>query len=350
MKWTGRRRSSYRQQRKEQEDENMKQVLHKLAVGKANLTKDEARLAMETIMGGKEPAQAAAFLTALRMKGPTPEEIAAMALVMREKAVSIRPDRQPLVDTCGTGGDGKGTFNISTAAAIIAASCGVAIAKHGNRAMSGKSGSADVISELGIRMLQPPEVSSCIEKTGFGFMFAQLFHPAMKEVAPVRAALGFPTIFNLLGPLANPACAEAHVMGVFDEKLLDVMVQVHSDLGTKRLLVVHSAGMDEIGLGLTFARELRDGTQSRQQIYSAQLGLADGTVPKAESAQESAAIILGVLRGEEGPARSVCLLNAAAAVYVGGMADSIRDGLETARRAVDSGAAMGKLEEIRAFQ
>jgi anthranilate phosphoribosyltransferase len=328
----------------------MRGLLQKITERKG-LAPAEARSAMDRIMGGSStPAQTAAFLVALKMKGETREEVAAFAEAMRAKAVNIRPSREPLVDTCGTGGDSSGTFNISTAAAIIAAGSGVAVAKHGNRAVSGKSGSADVLEELGVGMHKPDDVRRCIDEAGIGFMFAPFFHPAMKNVAEVRRELGIRTVFNILGPLTNPAGAGAQVLGVYDPELTGTMADVLMRLGAKRALVVHSEGMDEIGLGTTKISELRDGRVETRIIDASEFGIDRADVPRADSKEESARIILDVLRAKLGPARDIAALNAAAAIYVGGIAESIADGLARACRAIDSTAAFGKLEELRNFR
>lgn len=327
----------------------MKEILHKL-MKKESLTAQEAETAMDSIMEGRyTPAQIAAFLVALKMKGESREEIAALAKAMREHAVMIRPDAGPLVDTCGTGGDSSNTFNISTTAAFIAAGSGVAIAKHGNRAVSGRCGSADVLEELGAKMLQPDGVCRCIERTGIGFMFAPFFHPAMKNVAGVRKELGIRTVFNILGPLTNPANAKSQVMGVFDPGLTEIMADVLLSLGTERALVVHSEGMDEIGLGKTRVSELRDGKVRTYELDASEFGFTRQKVPTAASKEDGAAIMLSVLKGAEGPALDIALLNAAAAIYVSGKAKSIGEGLKLARVSVESGAAMAKLDALKAF-
>jgi anthranilate phosphoribosyltransferase len=315
-----------------------------------NLTPQEAGDAMKMLMSKEaDPVKKAAFLVALQMKGPTREEIAALAGAMRSHAKIIHPLREPLVDTCGTGGDSSNTFNISTAAAFIAAGAGVTIAKHGNRSVSSACGSADVLETLGVGMLQPEAVERCIDQIGIGFMFAPYFHPAMKNVAEVRKLLETRTIFNILGPLANPAGASAQVLGVFDPNLREVMANVLLDLGTERALVVHSNGMDEIGLGCTIISELRDGMVTTREIDAVGFGIAGGAVPKVASKEESASVIWSVLNGDRGPARDISMLNAAAAIYVAGAADSITDGLRLARDSIDSGAAMAKLEALREF-
>ena len=329
-------------------------LIGKLTEGK-NLSTEEAQSAMEGMISGTfTPAQSAALHVALKMKVETNEEITAFAKIMRKHAVAIHPkakntDDMGLVDTCGTGGDASFTFNISTAAALIAASAGVKIAKHGNRSISGKSGSADVIEALGIKILQPQQVEKCINECGFGFMFAPYFHPAMKNIMPVRKELGIRTVFNVLGPLTNPAGAQAQLLGVFNVALAPKLAEVLQMLGTKHALVVHSEGMDEIGLGKTNVCELKDGSISTYVIDASEFGMKKRTVPTAQSKEESAAIVLEVLAGKPGAALDVSLLNAAAAIYVSGKAETIKQGLEIAREAVKSGAANKKLEQLRAF-
>lgn len=326
-----------------------KLVLQKL-MRRENLTPDEARSAMDGIMDGKStPVQTTAFLVALEMKGKTEQEIAALAGAMRSHAKTIRPVREPLVDTCGTGGDSSGTFNISTTAALIAAGSGVVIAKHGNRAVSSKSGSADVLEQLGVAMLQPDEVRRCIDEIGIGFMFAPYFHPAMKNVAEVRRELGVRTVFNILGPLTNPAGAHAQVLGVFDPDLTETMAGVLMELGTKRALVVHSEGMDEIGFGFTKMSEVLDGRVKTRYVNAADYGFDMQEVPTAGSKEESSQITLDVLHGKPGPARDISLLNAAAAIYVSGIAETITEGLDLACKSIDRGAAIDKLDAMRRF-
>ncbi|VVB98396.1 Anthranilate phosphoribosyltransferase [uncultured archaeon] len=318
--------------------------------GKKDLTTQEAEELMDKMMSGQlTGAQAAALLVALKMKGESEDEITAFARVMRRNAVRISPRAQALVDTCGTGGDSSLTFNISTAAAFIAAGAGIPVAKHGNRSVSGKSGSADVLEQLGVRLLQPPEVEKCIDRIGIGFMFAPYFHPAMKNVAQVRKELGIRTVFNILGPLTNPAGASAQLIGVFDPSFTGTFARVLSSLGTNHALIVHSEGMDEIGLGKTTVAELKGGKTSAYELDAGELGFSKSEVPKADSARESSKIILGVLGGEKGPALDVSLLNAAAAIYVGGKTKTIEKGIELARDSVDSGKAGEKLEQLAGF-
>ncbi|VVC03906.1 Anthranilate phosphoribosyltransferase [Candidatus Bilamarchaeum dharawalense] len=326
-------------------------LLQKL-IEKNNLTKEEAMAMMSQIMNGScSTGQMAALLVALKMKGETREEIAAFAEVMRENARRIMPkvDRQRLVDTCGTGGDSSNTFNISTTAAFIAAGAEVKIAKHGNRSVSSSCGSADVLEQLGVKMLEPPNVETCIEKIGIGFMFAPYFHPAMKHVAPVRKELGVRTVFNILGPLTNPAGAQAQILGVFDPLLIPTMADALAKLSTKRALVVHSDGMDEIGLGRTKIAELKNGSVEEYELDGSEFGFKQTEIPKASSKEESARILLDVLHGKNDAAKDVATLNAAGAIYVGGMANSIEQGIGKASDSIDSGNALAKLEQMIKF-
>ncbi len=325
------------------------ELLQKLAAGK-NLSAGEAEAAMEGVISGSfTPAQAAGLLIALKMKGETLEEISEFAKVMRKHAVKIKPNAEMLVDTCGTGGDSLRTFNISTCAAIIASAAGASVAKHGNRSVSSSCGSADVLEQLGVKMLQPAEVEKCIESTGFGFMFAPFFHPAMKNVGSVRTELGVRTVFNILGPLTNPAGAQAQLLGVYDFSLAEKMAGVMKTLGTRHALVVNSEGMDEIGLGATKICELKSGNVEVHEISGKEFGFALREIPRVQAKEESAEIIRQVLSGKEGAARDVALLNAGAAVYAAGKAGSIAGGVKLAEKAVDSGKAESKLGQVVAF-
>lgn len=325
------------------------ELLKKIASGQ-NLTGTEAEAVMEGMISGSfTSSQTAALLVSLKMKGETDGEIVSFARVMRKRAVKISPKAGRLVDTCGTGGDSSHTFNISTCAGIIAAGAGVRIAKHGNRSVSSKSGSADVLEALGVRLLEPAAVEKCIGKIGFGFMFAPYFHPAMKNVAGVRKELGVRTVFNILGPLTNPAEAHAQLLGVFDGATAAKLARVLALLGTEHSLVVHSEGMDEIGLGATNIYEVKRAEVMNYTLEASKFGFERRGIPKASSVQESADILLGVLGGKKGAARDVALLNAAAAIYVGGKADSLENGIGRAEEAIDSGKAMEKLEKLRQF-
>jgi len=327
----------------------MAKILLKL-VGKKDLTEKEAESAMKIIMNGRcSEKEMEMFLLALKNKGESIGEIAAFAKVMREKSVHITPNANNLVDTCGTGGDLSGTFNISTTAAFIAAGAGVRIAKHGNRSVSSICGSADVLEQLGARMLEPEKVQECIDQVGIGFMFAPYFHPTMKNVAAVRKKLGVRTVFNILGPLTNPAGAEAQVLGVFNAMLTETIAQVLNQLGTRHALVVHSEGMDEIGLGKTKISELRHGQVETYEMNAEDFGLAKKDVSKPLTKKESAQVILEVLHGSAGSTRDIAALNAAAAIYVSGKTKNIENGLGLAFDAIDSYKAMEKLEKFVKF-
>ena len=318
-----------------------------------SLTTNDATTVMTTIMEGEAtPAQIAALLTALRMKGETVEEIAGFARVMRAKAVRIAPHCSTLVDTCGTGGDRLKTFNISTAAAFVVAGAGVAVAKHGNRSVTSKSGSADVLEALEINLMVPPAVvESCIERIGVGFLFAQHFHPAMRYAGPVRREIAIRTVFNVLGPLTNPAGADCQVMGVYDPELTDVLARVLGVLGSRRAFVVHGMiGLDEWSTaGLTRVSELKDGQVTTRDYPIAELGLAEAEPdtllggPPAENAE----IIIRLFRGEGGPKRDIVMVNAAAALVAAGAAADLRDGLQQAAVSLDSRTALAKLEALR---
>jgi len=320
-----------------------------------NLTRSEAREVMGEIMRGEAtPAQIAGFLVALRAKGETAEEIAGSAEAMREHVVPVRPSREDLVDTAGTGGDGAHTLNISTAAALVAAAAGAAVAKHGNRAVSSSSGSADVLEALGFELELPPErIASSIDELGFGFMFAPTHHPAMKHAAPVRRELATRTVFNVLGPLTNPAGARAQVVGVYAPGLVRTIAEVLAQLGARRAFVVHGAGgIDELSpAGPNLVAEVVDGGVSQREIDPLDLG-----VPRCEpealrggSPEDNAGIIRRVLAGADGGARDAVLLNAAGAIAAAGHAADLRDGLELARAAVDSGAAAERVEQLVAY-
>jgi anthranilate phosphoribosyltransferase len=319
-----------------------------------SLSKEEAQQVTEEIMTGQAtPAQIAAFLTALRVRGETVDEIVGMAMVMRAKATRV-PISVPVVDTCGTGGDASGTFNISTAAALVAAGAGVKVAKHGNRAMSSQCGSADVLEALGVKIeLTPEQVATCIREVGFGFLFAPAFHPAMKFAAGPRREIGIRTIFNILGPLTNPAGARNQLLGVADASLLAKLASALSQLGSQHSWVVHGQdGVDELSLcAPTTIYEQRGG-----DIRSITITPEDAGLPRAKpqdlkggSAQENAAILRRLLRGEQGPHRDVVLLNAGAVLVVAGKAATLREGVEQARQAVDSGAASKALDALLAL-
>jgi anthranilate phosphoribosyltransferase len=319
-----------------------------------SLTMDQAAAVMEEIMSGEAtPAQFGAFVTGLRLKGETVHEIAGMARVMREKAIPVTV-AGPLVDTCGTGGDASETFNISTTAAFVVAAAGLKVAKHGNRGMSSGCGSADVLDALGVKIdLGPEGVEQCLEEVGIGFMFAPIFHPAMKFAAPPRREIGIRTVFNILGPLTNPAGAQAQLVGVADESLAMTMAEVLSLLGSNHALVVHGTdGLDEITLGApTVVCELSEHEITRYVIDPEEFGFTrvSMTSLKGGPPHESAAIIRRVLRGETGPQRDVVILNAAAALVAGDKTEHLEQGLRLAAQAIDSGKALQVLDELIAL-
>ena len=314
-----------------------------------SLSMEAAAQVMNEIMSGEAtPAQFGAFVTALRLKGETVDEIAGMAQVMREHSLHVEVDGN-LVDTCGTGGDGSGTFNISTAAAFVAAGAGAKVAKHGNRAMSGSSGSADVLEALGAKIdLSPESVTRCINETGFGFMFAQGFHPSMRFAAGPRREIGIRTVFNILGPLTNPAGAGAQVIGVADASMASKMAQVLGMLGSRRAFVVHgNDGLDEISIaGSTRIWELEDGEVIGYEIEPEDAGVSTAPLSEiqASDSEESARILRAVLEGESGAARDIVVLNASAALLAGGLVDSLEEGVQAAAASVDSGKALQSLE------
>ena len=314
---------------------------------------DEMLSLMRRIMSGEvSPVMIAALTVGLRVKKETIGEIAAAAQVMREFATKVDAgDRATLLDIVGTGGDASHTFNISTASMFVAAAAGARIAKHGNRSVSSKSGSADVLEALGVNiMLTPPQVAESIAETGVGFMFAPAHHGAMKYAAPVRKELGVRTIFNILGPLTNPAGAENQLIGVFHPDLVGIHVRVLQRLGGRRALVVYGKdGMDEVSLGAaTMVGELRNGEVSEYEIHPEDFGLhmKSNRGLKVADALESKEMVLEALRGVEGTPREIVVLNAGTALYAAGIADSIPNGIERARAAIASGGAMRKLEEF----
>jgi len=321
-------------------------------VERQDLTEAEAHGALGTIMDGQAtPAQIAAFITALRMKGERVEEIAGFARAMRERAQRIRPRVEDLVDVVGTGGDRVSTFNISTTTAFVVAGAGVYVAKHGNRAVSRKSGAADVLEALGVNIQVGPDVvTGCIEDIGIGFLFAPLYHAAMKHAVGPRREIGIRTVFNILGPLTNPAGARHLLVGTYDPNLTEVMAEVLSELGARRAMVVHGDGMDELTtLGPTKVSEVSNGTVRTYTLDPASLGVTspDPAALAGGTPEENARITEAVLRGEDGPARDIILLNAAAALQVAGLVGDLRAGMALAERAVDTGAAYERLEGLR---
>jgi anthranilate phosphoribosyltransferase len=332
----------------------IKEALAKVVSG-ADLTMVEAKEVMKEIMRGEAtPAQIGAFLIALRMKGETAYEIAGCAQAMREGAVEVKPGRDVLADTCGTGGDGSGTFNISTTAAFVAAGAGLAVAKHGNRSVSSRCGSADLLQALGVSLdISAQQVARCIDEIGIGFLFAPMLHPAMKHALGPRREIGLRTIFNILGPLSNPARARRQLLGVYDARLTEVMAEVLRTLGSEHAFVVHGAdGLDELSVtGPNKVSHLLDARIETYSLDPAKLGLprarlsdlAGGTV------EENAATTKDVLQGQRGPKRDVVLLNAAAVLIAGGKATGFDDGLALAAEAIDSGSASDKLQRLVDF-
>lgn len=318
---------------------------------------DEMLSLMRQIMTGEvSPVLIAALITGLRVKKETIGEIAAAATVMREFATRVPvTETFRLVDTCGTGGDAAHTFNISTAAAFVAAAAGARVAKHGGRSVSSRSGSADVLESLGVNInLTPAQVARCIEDVGLGFMFAPNYHGAMKYAAPVRKELGIRTLFNILGPLTNPAGARNQVMGVFHPDLVGIQVRVLQRLGSERVLIVHGReGLDEISIsGETLVGELRDGEVKEYTVHPEQFGfrLHDIATLRVDTVEESKAKVLKALDDTPGPERDIVALNAGAAIYAAGVSDSLAEGVERARSAIASGAALAKLAELAAYQ
>jgi anthranilate phosphoribosyltransferase len=330
-------------------------ALHTL-IEKRDLSHEQMLGVMHAIMSGTyTPVQIAGILVALRMKGETVDEISAAAQVMRALStkVAVHADEH-LIDTCGTGGDGIQTFNVSTVSAFVAAAAGARVAKHGGRSVSSTCGSADVLEALGINVnLTPAQVARCVDEIGIGFMFAPNHHSAMKHAAPVRRELGVRTLFNLLGPLTNPAGARNQVMGVFDRSLTGKLAQVLKQLGSEHVLVVHGAdGMDEISFaGDTHVAELKDGEVREYTLNPAHFGmplhLAESI--RVKDAGESKTMVLAVLEGKAGPARDIVLLNAGAAIYVAGLSPTLQDGIAQAAQAIDSGTAKHKLEQLAAL-
>ena len=333
---------------------DIKEAIGKVMLGE-HLLGEEAEAVMGQIMAGETtPAQIGAFLTALRLKGETVEEITGCARAMRRSAIPVRPRRQDLVDTCGTGGDKTGTFNISTTAAFVVAGAGLAVAKHGNRSVSSHCGSADLLEALGVNLeLAPDQVADCIDEVGIGFLFAPRFHPAMKHAIGPRREMGVRTIFNILGPLTNPAGATRQIMGVYDPSLTSPLAQVLGRLGAQAAFVVHGAdGLDELSTtGINRVSHLRDGWVKDFSLDPAELGLPGARLKdlRGGTAEENAQITQAILAGERGPRRDVVLLNAAAALVAGGMARDFKEGLQQAAEAIDSGSAREKLEGLVAF-
>ncbi len=339
----------------------IKEIIEKLTE-KIDLTKEEAEQAMLEIMEGKlSDAEIAKFLIALKEKGETIEEITACAKIMREKSVKIKIDDKKddhdksinCVDMCGTGGDKSNTFNVSTAASFIVAGTGITVAKHGNKSVSSKCGSADVLAALGVNInLAPKLVEQCINKIGIGFIFAPNFHPAMRYVANARKQLGVRTVFNLLGPMTNPASPKAQVVGVFDADLTEVYANVLLKLGLQRALVVNGSGLDEITLhDKTKITELKDGNIKTYYIIPEELGFKKHNLSeiKTDSVQENVDIIKDILAGKKSAHADFAVVNAAAGIYISGKANSLVEGIKIARESMVSGRAKEKLEQLKDF-
>jgi len=324
------------------------QAISKL-VGNKDLTQEEATKVMQEIMSGKTTeAQVGSFLTALRMKGEAIHEIAAFARVMRKFAITINPKVNGiLVDTCGTGGDSSSTFNISTVSAFVAAGAGVPVVKHGNRSVSSRCGSADVLEELGVNLcIEPERVEEIMQKINISFLFAPNHHPAMSYAGKARKEMGIRTVFNLLGPLTNPANAQAQILGVYSPELTEKLANVLKLLGSRKAMVVHGSGLDEIStVGNSVVSELRDGEIRKYTIKCEEFGIKPAMLEdlKGGNVGENARIMLRILEGDDGPPRDITLMNAGAAIYIGGKADSIKEGIKLAEKSIESGKALRKL-------
>lgn len=333
---------------------NIQQAIERL-VESADINSEEMRSVMRQVMGGEAtPAQIGAFLVALRIKGETIDEIAAATEVMRELATPVEIEAEHLVDIVGTGGDGANLFNVSTAASFVAAAAGAHVAKHGNRSVSSTSGSSDVLQALGVKLeLTPEQVARCVAEVGMGFMFAPQHHSAMKHAAGPRKELGLRTVFNMLGPMTNPAGVKRQLIGVFDPGLCRPMAEVLKRLGSEHIMVVHAHdGLDEISIaGPTHVAELRDGSISEYEIQPADFGRSTGSLEElvVGSADESVQLIKGALAGKHEEAAGMVILNAGAAVYVSGVAPTLADGVQMADDAVASGAALQKITELVQF-
>ena len=346
----------------------IREAIIKVVEGKDLSSKEMDGVFTEIMSGSAEPAQIASFITALRFKGETVNEITAAARVMRKFAAKIdvgggididrgeiNIDKETILDTCGTGGSGTNTFNISTTVAFVVAGSGVKVAKHGNRSASSRCGSADVLEALGINISFPPKkVAACIKKIGIGFMYAPIFHDAMKYAGPVRRAIGIRTIFNILGPLSNPANANCQVLGVYKKELTAVMARVLGNLGLKRAFVVYGMdSLDEVSItGPTQISELRNGKIKTYKITPEKFGFKRAALRsiKGGGAETNAKAVLSVLKGEKGPRRDIVLLNSAYALIASGTADDVRGGVIIAKESIDSGRAMNKLQQLKDFK
>jgi anthranilate phosphoribosyltransferase len=330
---------------------DIKKAIDRIVQGK-DLTQAEMHSVFNAIMSGRATsAQIGSFITALRIKGETVDEITGAARVMREKALKIEVGTGVVLDTCGTGGTGTKVFNVSTASAFVLAGCGVKVAKHGNRAASSSCGSADVLEELGVNIaLSRKATEKAVKNTNIGFMFAPLFHGAMKNATGPRKDIGIRTIFNLLGPLCNPASAKYQVMGVYDGSLTEVIAKVLKKLGAKRAFVVHGAGpLDEVSLvGRTKVSELKNGKVRTFYLSPKDFGFKKACLKDIQggSSKKNAAIIKNILKGKEGPARDIVLMNAALALVACGKSKSVKNGVKQAAISIDSGKAMEKLEQL----
>jgi anthranilate phosphoribosyltransferase len=332
----------------------IKACIGRLAEGKS-ISGEEAYGALRAIMTGEAtPAQIAAFITALRIRGETPDIIAGAARAMREQFTAVEPHHARVVDTCGTGGDGAHTFNISTAAALVTAGAGVPVAKHGNKSVSSHCGSADVLAELGVNITVDATVmSACLKEVGIAFLFAPSLHPAMKHAIGPRREIGIRTIFNILGPLSNPAGAKRGVLGVYSKDLATVLAEALVQLGAEHMFVVHGEdGLDEISIAApTHLAEVRDGAVRTYRLHPSEYGIKPAKPEDLRGGDpaDNATIIRAVLDGQQGPRRDIVLLNAAVAIMTGEQAASIEEGIKAAANAIDSGAARAKLEQLITF-
>ncbi len=321
-------------------------------MARQDLSRDEMTAVMHQIMTGEcTSSQIGGFLVGLHMKGETVDELSAAAKVMRDLSTRVEVSGEHLVDTCGTGGDASGSFNISTASAIVAAAAGALVAKHGNRSMTSNSGSADVLEAAGVKLdISPQQVGDCVKQVGVGFMFAPAHHGAMKHAIGPRKEMAVRTIFNVLGPLTNPAGAPNQVIGVFDGDLVEPMARVLQQLGSRHVMVVHAEdGMDELSItATTHVAELKDGEVSTYTVTPEDFGMQTASLEdlRVSSPEESLAVIRGVFADQPGPARDIVCLNAGAAIYVAGLADSLAAGIDAARAAIESGKAAEVLENL----
>ncbi len=321
-------------------------------MARQDLSRDEMTAVMHQIMTGEcTSSQIGGFLVGLHMKGETVDELSAAAKVMRDLSTRVEVSGEHLVDTCGTGGDASGSFNISTASAIVAAAAGALVAKHGNRSMTSNSGSADVLEAAGVKLdISPQQVGDCVKQVGVGFMFAPAHHGAMKHAIGPRKEMAVRTIFNVLGPLTNPAGAPNQVIGVFDGDLVEPMAQVLQQLGSRHVMVVHAEdGMDELSItATTHVAELKDGEVSTYTVTPEDFGMQTASLEdlRVSSPEESLAVIRGVFADQPGPARDIVCLNAGAAIYVAGLADSLAAGIDAVRAAIESGTAAEVLENL----